>query len=335
MAMSAGLSIIAQELRRLQREGVERVFIDAATLESISAWAADEPRANRSNQSSSRGSPGSGDSANPGAHTDLRSLIDGPSKTGAAPTAQAVEGAQPAISPASPTSPASPISPATSTLPDAPPEVRLPEGDAVAQLANLKQQVMACPTCNAHLNPQGKIVFGTGNPAADIFFCGEAPGPDEELSGEPFLGQAGQLLDKIISAMGLSREAVYIANILNWRPQHEKPYGNRPPTDDEMRFCLPYLKAQIDIVRPKVIVALGNTAVSGLLGPDPKRRMGSARGTWAAFGGTPLMITFHPSYLLRNGTLKTKRMLWEDMLKVMEQCELPISDRQKGFFLPK
>ncbi|MGB0744833.1 MAG: uracil-DNA glycosylase, partial [Opitutales bacterium] len=147
------------------------------------------------------------------------------------------------------------------------------------------------------------------------------------------------LLTKIICAMGLKREDVYIANILKWRPEHNKPYGNRPPTIEEMNFCLPYVKAQIDIVQPKVIVALGNTAVTGLLGPDPNRRMGSVRGSWQEFEGTPLIITFHPSYLLRaeseaNPNAK-KRLVWVDMLQVMEKVELPISDKQRGFFLPK
>jgi len=113
------------------------------------------------------------------------------------------------------------------------------------------------------------------------------------------------------------------------------PFGNRPPTQEEMEVCLPYLKAQIEIVQPKVIVALGATAVSGLLGADPKRRMGDVRGKWLEFEGTPLMITFHPSYLLRNDTLKTKRMVWEDMMSVMEKIGMPISDKQQQFFLQK
>ena len=135
--------------------------------------------------------------------------------------------------------------------------------------------------------------------------------------------------------MGLTSERVYTTNILKWRPEHNKPYGNRPPTLDEMRFCLPYLKAQIEIIQPKVIVALGNTTVSGLFGHDPERKMAAVRGTWEQFEAIPVIITFHPSYLLRNGTLKTKRIVWEDMLQVMEKCSLEISDQQRGFFLPK
>ena len=220
-------------------------------------------------------------------------------------------------------------------LPAEAPIVELPDGDAEIRMAWLREKVENCPTCNEHLSPSGKIVFGVGNTNAKIFFCGEAPGADEETAGEPFVGPAGKLLTKIIQAMGLQRSEVYIGNILKWRPEHNKPYGNRPPTIEEMNFCLPYLKAQIEIVQPKVIVALGNTAVTGLLGPDPKRKLSQIRGEWHTFGMTPLMVTFHPSYLLRNGTMGTKRKVWEDILKVMERTGMEISDKQRGFFLRK
>ena len=120
---------------------------------------------------------------------------------------------------------------------------------------------------------------------------------------------------------------------MNWRPEMETDVGNRPPTQQEMNFCLPYLKAQIAIVQPQVIVALGATAVHGLLGHNPKRRMADVRGQWTTFANTPLMITFHPSYLLRNNTNKAKRVVWEDMLKVMEFTKMPISEKQQNFFL--
>ena len=221
------------------------------------------------------------------------------------------------------------------TLPDHPEAYQLPEGSASEQLKWLQNRVKNCVTCNDHLAADGKVVFGEGLPEADIFFCGEAPGADEAISGRPFVGKAGQLLTKIISAMGLDRSQVYIANILKWRPEHDKPYGNRPPTREEMRFCLPYLISQIEIVNPKVIVALGKTAVDGLIGHDPKRKMGTIRGTFLEFNEIPVMATFHPSYLLRNGTLRTKRLVWEDLLQVMTLCNLPISERQKNYFLPK
>ena len=252
----------------------------------------------------------------PAPHHNLRELVKEPPATAVETTAKPK--ASPKIAP----------------LPGSP-QLEIPHGDAAKQLKWLHDRVLACQVCQKHLSEHGKIVFGTGSPEADVFFCGEAPDADEEREGEPFVGKAGQLLTKIISAMGLSRESVYIANILKWRPEHDKPYGNRPPTLDEMRFCLPYLKAQLEIIQPKVIVALGNTALSGLIGHDPDRKMGAVRGTWQNFENTPVMITFHPSYLLRNGTLKTKRMVWEDMLQVMEKCSLDISDKQRGFFLPK
>lgn len=132
--------------------------------------------------------------------------------------------------------------------------------------------------------------------------------------------------------MGLKREDVYISNIMNWRPEVSTPFGNRPPTQEEMTFCLPYLKAQLEIVQPKVIVALGATAVNGLLGANKNRKMGDVRGQWFEFQNLPLMITFHPSYLLRNDTLRTKRLVWEDMLKVMERLNLSISNKQRAFF---
>jgi DNA polymerase len=183
------------------------------------------------------------------------------------------------------------------------------------------------------VKPGKKVVFGVGNLNADIFLCGEAPGADEELAGEPFVGRAGQLLTKIIEAMGLHRADVYIGNIMNWRPEMPTPHGNRPPMEEEMAFCLPYLRAQVQIVDPKVVVALGATAVRGLIGSDPKRRMGDVRGQWIKFGDVPLMITYHPSYLLRYASNESKRIVWEDFMKVMEFLRMPISETQRAYFL--
>ena len=215
----------------------------------------------------------------------------------------------------------------------APTPFGLPQGSKRERWEFLSQKVISDPVCNEHLHVGKKVVFGVGNLDADIFFCGEAPGADEETQGEPFVGRAGQLLTKIISAMGLGRDDVYIGNIMNWRP--ETPKGNRPPEMDEMAYCLPYLKAQVEIVRPKVIVALGMTAVKGLLGDDPSRKMGKIRGLWHTYNGTDLMITYHPSFLLQYASNQMKRYVWEDMMSVMERVGLPISDRQRAFFLPK
>ena len=216
-----------------------------------------------------------------------------------------------------------------------PPVLELPDGDASKQMQWLRQAMLDCPTTQEQLGSTGKIVFGEGALQADLFFCGEAPSEEEARSGKPFVGKAGELLDKIISAMGLAREQVYLSNILHWRPDLDKPHGNRPPTAEEMAFSLFYIKAQIKIIRPKVIIALGNTAVSGLLGPNPDRRMGGIRGTWLEFEEIPVMATFHPSYLLRRNDNSTKRQVWEDLLLVMEKTGMPISEKQRGYFLPK
>ncbi len=217
------------------------------------------------------------------------------------------------------------------------PQVRaldVPEGDKAAQWAWLRRRVLEDAVVLSHVREGVQPVFGVGCLDSPIFFCGEAPGADEERQGEPFVGRAGQLLTKIIQAMGLQRSDVYIANILNWRPEKEDmAAGNRPPTVEEMLLCLPFLKAQVKIVKPKVIVALGATAVTGLLGPDPERRMTTARGNFFDFDGTPVMVTYHPSYLLRNNTNAAKRQVWEDMLLVMRKVGMPISVAQEGYFL--
>ena len=214
-----------------------------------------------------------------------------------------------------------------------PPVVTLPSGTKAEQWAWLKARVLSCPNCLKHVPEGRKPVFGSGNLDADIFFCGEAPGAEEEEQGEVFVGRAGQLLTKIIEAMGLQRSEVYIGNIMNWRPETPNHIGNRPPTQEEMRFCLPYLIGQVEIVRPKVLVALGLTAVNGLLGYDSNRKMRDCRGKWFEFHKIPLLVTYHPSYLLRNGTSASKRMVWEDMLCVMKFLGMPISEKQEGYFL--
>jgi uracil-DNA glycosylase len=163
-------------------------------------------------------------------------------------------------------------------------------------------------------------------------FVGEAPGADEDRQGEPFVGAAGQLLTRIIQAMGLSRDTVYIANILKCRPDTPAlAAGNRKPTAEEMKTCLPYLHAQIDLIQPKVLVALGATAVEGLLG----KTLGitKLRGHWQTYRNIPFMPTYHPAYLLRSMALSDKRKVWEDMMQVMDKLGMPISEKQRGFFL--
>jgi DNA polymerase len=163
-------------------------------------------------------------------------------------------------------------------------------------------------------------------------FIGEAPGVDEDQQGEPFVGRAGQLLTKIIKAMNFAREDVYIANILKCRPDMPSgSFGNRAPTPVEMQTCRPYLIEQIDVIQPKVLVALGAVAVEGLLGM--RGTMRELRGRWHAYNSIPLMITYHPAYLLRNQAPSEKRKVWEDMLQVLERLEQPITERQRNYFL--
>lgn len=183
------------------------------------------------------------------------------------------------------------------------------------------------------------MVFGVGDLNAQLMFVGEAPGADEDKQGEPFMGAAGQLLTKIITAMSQTRQTVYIANVLKCRPDTQPgERGNRKPRPGEMATCLPYLLEQIQLIQPRVIVALGGTAVEGLFG-IAEARITRQRGNWMDFRGTPVMPTFHPSYVLRreaeeadNGRA-TKRQVWEDMLQVMERLQMPISEKQRGFFL--
>jgi DNA polymerase len=166
-------------------------------------------------------------------------------------------------------------------------------------------------------------------------FIGEAPGKDEDEQGEPFVGAAGKTLTKMITAMGLTRDDVYIANILKCRPDMPADSsGNRKPTHDEMLHCIPYLLSQIQIIRPQLIVALGATAVEGLLG-EKKVSMTKIRGTLLEFQGIPLIPTYHPAYLLYNQSISEKRKVWEDLLLAMEHLGLVITEKQRGYFLNK
>jgi DNA polymerase len=203
--------------------------------------------------------------------------------------------------------------------------------DKAALLAAIQARVAVCVKCPHLARTRTQTVFGVGNPEAELMFIGEAPGADEDRRGEPFVGRAGELLTKIIKAMGFERSDVYIANVLKCRPDMPPgSSGNRPPTPDEMQTCLPYLTEQIDLIQPKVLVALGATAVEGLLGTRGVMR--ELRGKWHSHQETPLMITYHPSYLLRNQTPSEKRKVWEDMLLVLERLGRPITDKQRNYF---
>jgi uracil-DNA glycosylase family 4 len=180
--------------------------------------------------------------------------------------------------------------------------------DATQELQDLKARLIDCTRCKLHTLGRRQVVFGVGNPSADLMFVGEAPGADEDVQGEPFVGRAGQLLTKIIEAIGLSRSDVYIANVIKCRPP-----GNRNPEPDEVATCQPFLWQQIKTIQPSIIVALGTFAAHTLLGSDaPISRLRGVVHTLD--GGIRLIPTFHPAYLLRSP--ERKRDVWEDMKKV-------------------
>ena len=237
-------------------------------------------------------------------------------------------GARAAAPPPSPPSPyrtaprAAPASALASTAADAPPPGAGPAADDERTrrrglLAAIDQEVRtcrSCPLCQART----QTVFGVGDPCASLLFVGEGPGEEEDRRGEPFVGKAGQLLDRMIAAMGLSRGQVYIANIVKCRPP-----GNRTPEPREIISCFPYLRRQVDIIRPRAICALGSVAVKGLIAPDAS--VTRLRGRFTEYAGIPVLPPiFHPSYLLRNPA--DKRLAWSDLRKLMEFLGLPLAD---------
>jgi uracil-DNA glycosylase len=304
--MHLALTALTEELRRLQAAGVKRVNVSEEGLAALRTAA-------------------------------RAAAVDAPAPaTIAAAAPRPARPAAPAAAPARPEVPAGPPPPSLAAL-----RARLQAlPDKETRWAALCEIVRQDPHCRAQLRPGRQLVIGVGDLQARIFFVGEAPGAEEELQGEPFVGPAGQLLNKMIGAMGLERRQVYIGNIMNWRPELPADaggtqFGNRPPTAPELAYCLPYLVAQIEIVEPAVLVALGATASQGLLGAGTFKALGEVRGRWHDFAGKPLMVTYHPSYILRNQSNRSKRLIWEDLLKVMERAEMPISDKQRRYFLDK
>jgi len=181
-----------------------------------------------------------------------------------------------------------------------------------SDLESLKDEISNCKRCSLH-KTRHNIVLGAGNPKAELMFIGEAPGEDEDLQGLPFVGRAGQLLTKIIEAMGLKRSDVYIANILKCRPPN-----NRPPQPDEIEECEDILKKQINIIKPKIICTLGKFASQTLLRTEIT--ISVLRGHFKEYNGIRLMPTFHPAYLLRNPN--DKKLVWADMKKIMKELNL-------------
>jgi DNA polymerase len=188
----------------------------------------------------------------------------------------------------------------------------VPAADRTAALQIIREELGDCTRCALHTG-RNKLVFGDGSPNARLMFVGEGPGADEDAQGLPFVGKAGQLLNNMITAMGLKREEVYIANVVKCRPP-----GNRTPEPDEANTCTPFLFRQIDVVRPQVLVALGATAATYLLGQ--RQPLAGLRGRVHAYRGTQLIVTYHPAYLLRDP--RQKKEAWADLQIAMKELGL-------------
>lgn len=207
-----------------------------------------------------------------------------------------------------------------------------PEMSVEQKLEYLRQRAVDWKPARRLGTLRDTMVFAVGNPRARLMLVGEAPGYEEERQGEPFVGPAGQLLTRILGAMGLQRSDVYISNVCKFRPSMGENQGtaNRAPGPEELAACLPLIMAEIRAIQPACIVCLGGSSAKGLLGTQ--QGVNALRGRWMECQGVPVRVTYHPSYLLRNEALSARRALWEDMLEVMERLGMPVSEKQRNYF---
>ena len=285
------LDILLEELKRQKAAGVRRVSITADSL------------------------------------AVLKSLAGAPvAPAAAAASAPSVRPA--AVAPVVPAAP-KPAVVSAAPMPDAP-IFTLAAGTKAERLQALRQLVDACAETKKHLTASHRALLGHGSADAKVVFVGEAPSLEEMEAGQAFAGASGELLQKILGAAAISPADYYLAPVMVWRPEPPTQYGKRPPTARELAFNLPYLRAQIDVVAPRIVVALGAQAFEALHGRTPS--ITQARGQWFDLAGVPLMPTYHPNYLLHNPSAAAKRAVWEDFLLVMAKLGLPISEKQRGFF---
>lgn len=268
----------------------------------------------------------------PASRVALRSIVSTKFGAPTPPAPNALRETEPTYVPAKP----APTAPAAAPVPA--PRVRptaLSKADRVAKLAELRQAAENHAPAKSLGTLRDIMVFAVGDPMARLMFVGEAPGAEEEQKREPFVGPAGQTLTKMIKAMGIERDQVYISNICKFRPKiADQGTSNRKPDPGEMAACIEFVRQEIEIVQPEVIIALGATAAEGLLGLS-NVAVGRVRARFHDYQGIPVMITYHPSYLLHNNAMSERRKVWEDLMKVMERVGLPINEKQRGFFLPK
>ena len=295
------LDILLEELRRQKAAGVRRVSVTADSLAALKALA---------------GTP-----AAPSAVA-----TPSPAKPSAAPSPVPVRPAVPVA--AAPKAAAAAVSP----IPDAP-VFTLAAGTKAERMQALRQIIDACAETKKHLVAPQRPLLGHGSLDAKVVFVGEAPTIVEMEAGQAFAGEAGELLQKILAAAAISPADCYFVPVMVWRPEPPTQYGKRPPTARELAFNLPYLRAQIDVVAPRAVVALGAQAFEALHGRTPS--ITQARGRWFDLGGVPLLPTFHPNYLLHTPSASAKRTVWEDFLLLMEKLGLPVSEKQRAFFATK
>ena len=299
------LDILLEELRRQKAAGVRRVSISDDSLATLKTLV---------------GAP-----AAPAPVAPAASVKPVTAGVPSAPVA-----ARPVVAPAAAPKPV--VVTTTPVIADAP-IFTLAAGSKAERMQALRQLVDACVETKKHLTGAQRPLLGHGSLDAKVVFVGEAPSLEEMEAGQAFAGASGELLQKILGAAAISAADYYLAPVMVWRPEPPTQYGKRPPTARELAFNLPYLRAQIDVVAPRIVVALGAQAFEALHGRTPS--ITQARGQWFDLGGVPLMPTYHPNYLLHNPSASAKRSVWEDFLLAMEKLGLPISEKQRGFFATK
>lgn len=304
------LDILLEELKRQKAAGVRRVSITADSLTALKALAG----------------------------TPAAQATPAPAKPSAAPAPASI---RPAVTPTpAPARPVTPVAAApkpavvvsAAPISDAP-IFTLAAGPKAERLQALRQLIDACAETKKHLSAPQRPLLGHGSLDAKVVFVGEAPTIVEMEAGQAFAGESGELLQKILSAAAINPADCYFVPVMVWRPEPPTQYGKRPPTAREIAFNLPYLRAQIDVVAPRAVVALGAQAFEALHGRTPS--ITQARGQWFDLGGVPLLPTFHPNYLLHTPSASAKRTVWEDFLLLMEKLGLPISEKQRAFFATK
>jgi len=294
------LDILLEELKRQKAAGVRRVSITADSLTALKALAG----------------------------TPAAQATPAPAKPSAAPAPASI---RPAVIPVA-AAPKPAVVVSAAPIPDAP-IFTLAAGPKAERLQALRQLIDACAETKKHLSAPQRPPLGHGSLDAKVVFVGEAPTIVEMEAGQAFAGESGELLQKILSAAAINPADCYFVPVMVWRPEPPTQYGKRPPTAREIAFNLPYLRAQIDVVAPRAVVALGAQAFEALHGRTPS--ITQARGRWFDLGGVPLLPTFHPNYLLHTPSASAKRTVWEDFLLLMEKLGLPISEKQRGFFATK